>query len=140
MPNYVLRLSGYVFMLFFLYGCAYHLRQEVCASGTPLVAEKDARFLPNGWSGFLSDYYAGVIAIAGDSLYFDCPGRGSKPTMKKLDLFSIPLQEIVAIDAEQDAFRGTKILKIFARNGAYWFIVKNPGPFCETLRPLTQAL
>jgi hypothetical protein len=128
-----------LFLVIFINSCAYHLRQDIRNSGAPLIVEQEARFLPDGWSGFLSDYYQGILAIVGDSLFFDCPGRGSLPTMKKISYFSIPLQEIVAIDAAQDAYIGSKIVRIFARNGAYWFTMKNPGPFCESLRPLTQA-
>ncbi|MBN1128095.1 MAG: hypothetical protein JXA71_03870 [Chitinispirillaceae bacterium] len=118
--------------------CSFHARNSIRSSG-PFVAEQKASFLPQGWSGFLSDYYPGVLAIVGDSLFFDTPGRGSKPIMKKISYFSIPLKDIVAIDAGQNAISDSKIVTIYAPKGAYWFLMKQPQAFCEILKPLTRA-
>ena len=47
--------------------------------------------------------------------------------------------EIIAVDAEQNAFKDNKLVKIFARSGAFWFVMENSGPFYDTLQPLTQV-
>ena len=125
--------------LFFLSGCAYHLRKELIKEDTPVVAQVPAGFLPNGWSGLVSDSYSGVLAVIGDSLFFDCSGKGSRPGMQKISYFSIALKNIVAIDATENAAMGKRILKVFTSGGSFFFVAKNPDPFCDKLRPLTQA-
>jgi hypothetical protein len=125
--------------LLFISGCAYHLRKELYNENSPVVAQIQADFLPNGWSGLVSDSYSGVLAIIGDSLFFDCSGKGSRPGMKKISYFAIALKNIVAIDAAENAAMGKKILKLFTNDSSYLFTVKNPDPFCDRLRPFTQA-
>jgi hypothetical protein len=125
--------------LLFLSSCAYHLRKGLVKEDTPVVAQVPAAYLPNGWSGLVSDSYSGALAVIGDSLFFDCSGKGSRPGMQKIGYFAIALKNIVAIDATENAAMGKKILKVFTSSGSYFFVAKNPDPFCDKLRPLTQA-